>query len=120
LTGVVPIPANGQISTFLHQIPGLDKVTLPFTGTIRVTSNVAVSVLGLRGRYNEAASFLFTTLPAITEGLTTQSELIFPHLADGAGYTTQFILMETGAATSGGSLKFFNPIGQPLALRLQN
>jgi len=55
---------------------------------------------------NEAAPALFT-------------ELLFPHLADGGGYTTQFILFSgTAGQSSSGSLILVQPSGLPLAQTL--
>jgi len=47
----------------------------------------------------------------------TTSEMDFPHLVDGGGYTTQFILFSgaSGQATTG-TLGFFDESGQPLNL----
>jgi hypothetical protein len=53
-------------------------------------------VAGLRGRYNERGDFLITTVPLSSELSTTSSaEVVFPHLVDGDGYTTQFVLFST-------------------------
>jgi hypothetical protein len=54
---------------------------------------------------------------------TTQgsaAELEFPHIVDGAGYTTQFVLIEaTTGQSSTGSITFRTAGGQPLDLNLQ-
>jgi hypothetical protein len=120
LRGSLRVPASGQVALFVNQIPGLENMPAAFAGTIAITSDRAVSVLGIRGRYNEASNFLMTTLPAISDGSAVISERIFPHLADGQGFTTQFILMDSGTGRSSGTIRFFNQQGQPLALRMQN
>lgn len=115
------IPANGQIAKFLHELfPA--SWTLPFQGVLRVNSSSgAISVIGLRGRYNERDEFLVTTMHAANEGAAPSgTDLSFPHLATGGGFTTQFVLF-SGAAnqTSAGTLSFFGQDGAPLFLTLQ-
>jgi hypothetical protein len=120
LRGSLTIPPSAQKANFVHDIAGLNNLPLPFTGTMRIVSDKPISILGIRGRYNEASNFLMTTLPAFSEGPVTNAERVFPHLADGGGFTTQFILMNTNSGGSTGVIKYFNGRGQPLGLRMQN
>ncbi len=100
--GSLTLPANGHRSLFLGEIPGFQNLPASFRGVLRVTSNNAISVLGLRGRYNERGDFLVSTTPAVAENAaTTTSELIFPHIVSGGGYTTEFLLMSRGAGSEG-------------------
>src|SRR5262249_2468396 len=91
-TGTLSIPAGGQVAAFVNQIPGLSSIQSPFRGVLRVSSPASISIVGLRGRYNERTDFLVTTTPATDETAPLSfSSVYFPHLADGAGFTTQFI-----------------------------
>jgi len=114
----VPVPANGQVAKFLHEVfPGL---AFPFRGILRISGGAAagLSVVGLRGRYNERGDFLITTTPPSNENTAASSvELLFPHLVNGGGYTTQFILFSgsSGQAASG-NLKFSKQDGTGLDL----
>jgi len=48
---------------------------------------------GIRGRYNERNDFLTTTTPPSNEGLVSpETELVFPQIVSGGGYSTQFII----------------------------
>ena len=118
LASSVTVPAQGQIAMFLNQIPGFQPLQLPFQGMLRIstTSPSGISIVGLRGRYNERRDFLITTTPPVNEASTASSaEMIFPHWAGGGGYSTQFILFSrVPSQTSGGMLRFFSQIGQPL------
>jgi hypothetical protein len=80
-----------------------------------------VNVTGLRGRYNERGDFLITTTAPIPESAAPSiSELIFPHLVDGGGYTTQFVLFSgSPGQTANGVLRFFSQSGGSLNLTLQ-
>ena len=110
LTGSLSIPAGGQTGVFLSQIPGFGTLTTPFQGVLRVStpSSQGISVIGIRGRYNERGDFLITTTQPNDESRAPVGPQFFPHFADGGGYTTQFILFNGGAdQASSGSLRFF-------------
>jgi hypothetical protein len=113
------LPANGQIALFADQ---LFTLTFPFKGVLRISGGTAagMSVVGLRTRYNERNDFLITTTPASNEGAAPSSaELLFPHLVNGGGYTTQFILFSgTAGQTAAGNLRFFKQDGTGLNLNL--
>jgi hypothetical protein len=71
-------------------------------------------VIGLRGRYNERGEFLISTTPPVDEnGSDGDGDLYFPHIADGAGYSTQFILFSGRAGqVSSGAIGFFSQSGE--------
>jgi hypothetical protein len=118
LTGTMPVPAAGQAAAFLNQIPGFDSMQTPFQGLLRVSSTTTISLVGLRGRYNEGTDFLITTIPSVNEAAPASTmPLYLPHLADGGGYTTQFILFNGQAGqSSSGSLQLFTQSGTALNL----
>jgi hypothetical protein len=117
-SATVSVPGNGQVAKFLHELfPGL---VFPFKGILRINTGAApgLSVVGLRSRYNERGDFLITTTPPTDEnGSASGSELLFPHLVNGGGYTTQFILFSgtAGQATTG-NVKFFKQDGSGFGL----
>jgi hypothetical protein len=86
------IPAGWQIAKFVHEIfAGFPD---EFQGLVRLTSTSPIAVSGLRGRYNERGDFLITTTPPWNEaGSLPNSELVFPHIVNGGGYSTQLILL---------------------------
>jgi predicted outer membrane repeat protein len=121
LTGTLVVQTGGQTTKFLSQIPGLESLALPFKGVVRVSSLSAISVIGLRCRYNERNDFLFTTTPPTDESATaTDAELVFPHFVQGGGYTTQFVLFSSssGQQTSG-AMQFVSQSGEALNVRLR-
>jgi len=116
----VTVAGNGQTAGFLHDFfPG---ISLPFKGLLRIStaSPAGLSVVGLRGRYNERSDFLITTTPPNNEtNPASAAELLFPHLVNGGGYTTQFILFSgTAGQASSGNLKFFKQDGTGLNLNV--
>ena len=121
LTGSVTVPASGQTALFLNQIPGFSGLPQNVQGVLRISAPSNVAVVGLRGRYNERGEFLITTTPPVGEDETASTtELVFPHILEGGGYTTQFTLFSgTAGQASAGSLRFYNQAGQPMRLSLQ-
>ncbi len=109
-------------ATFLNQISGFGALSLPFQGVLRASSTASISVMGLRGRYNERGEFLMTTTPPSDESAPgSTSPLFIPHLADGGGFTTQFVLFSGAAGqSSSGTLQFFAQSGSALNLSLQD
>ncbi len=122
LKASVTVPANGQVAQFLGQLPGFSSLPNSFQGILRVSAAAGsgVSVVGLRGRQNERGDFLITTTPPSEEGVKAgNSEMLFPQLADGGGYTTQLILFSGSSGQSAaGDLRFLSQGGQPLGLVL--
>src|SRR5207249_9303583 len=116
------VPGSGQAAAFLNQIPGMQSVPRQFQGVLRVSTTAGpISVLGLRGRYNERGNFLITTTSPVAEtGTPPAGESLFPHLVDSGGYTTQFILYSAypGQRVSG-TIKYAGQTGDPLNLSLQ-
>jgi len=101
-SGSITLDANGHRSLFIDEIPGFQNLPSSFRGVLRVSGNTPISVLGLRGRYNERGDFLISTTPAIADNAaTTTEEMIFPHIVSGSGYTTEFLLMSRGAGSEG-------------------
>jgi hypothetical protein len=113
-----------QIVGFLDDlIPALAGQTL--RGSLRISTNLNVSVVGLRSHYNERepyADFLMaTTPPKVETGLPTSAERYFPQIANGASsFTTQVILFSgTSGQIANGDLTFFQTVtGAPLSLDL--
>jgi hypothetical protein len=114
------MPAAGQVVAFLDQlIPSLAGQTVE--GILRITTDLSsISVVGLRGRTNERGNFLMTTTPPTVENSpATTAERFFPHLVDGGGWTTQFILFSgTPAQSSTGTLTFVKPDGTAMQLNI--
>ena len=78
-------------------------------GTFTFTSNQPVAVIALRGFVNERSEFLMTTLPVAPLAAGTTGTVYFPHFTDGAGWTTQVILVNTTDAPIQGSVQFRSP-----------
>jgi TonB family protein len=100
------IPGSGQIAEILSDLFASATLQLPLQGVLKITaSEPGVSVVGLRGRYNERGEFLITTTPPANEVSPSNliSNYVLPEVANGGGYTTQFLLFgkSTGQSTNG-------------------
>src|SRR5439155_2756739 len=74
----ITLAANAQLAGFLTEIPGLQSLSLPIQGSLRITSASPIAVLVLRSRSNERGEFLITTTPPIAEKDSPAQELSFP------------------------------------------
>src|SRR5262249_7296835 len=120
VSGSLEIPGNGQRALFLTELRGATALPSTFKGVVRLTSsNGSVSIIGLRTRTNERGDFLVsTTMP--DQNASATGKLYLPHFVHGGGYTTEFILIGPGGATStSGSIEFYSPSGQTLPLAIQ-
>jgi hypothetical protein len=111
LSKSIDIAAGGQIAKFANEL--FSQLPSPFRGILRISSPSEVGVAGLRGRYNERGELLMTTTPPHDEATPPQPAVDFPHFVTGGGYTTQLILLSTGAAQTG-SLMLMSKEGAPL------
>jgi hypothetical protein len=113
LTGQLTLPAHGQVSRFLNQIPGMESISAPFQGVLRISSSSPITAIGLRGRTNERGDFLISTMPVTNEdAAATSLEMLFPHFAVGNGYTTDLIFFSgSSGQTSSGSTRFYDGNG---------
>ncbi|HEY2380237.1 MAG TPA: hypothetical protein VGK48_03545 [Terriglobia bacterium] len=115
-TGSSTLAANGHLSVFLNQIPGLENLPATFRGVLHISSDKAISAIGLRLRYNQRGELVLATTPAIADGASDNAgEYVFPQVVSGGGFTTEFILMNsTAASQSTVTLKSQNGSDLPL------
>ncbi len=112
LNGFVTIAALGHTAKFLNEL--LPGVSSNVRGVLRLTSSQgSVVVAGLRTRYNQRGDFLITTTPVSDDAAApVTSELVFPHIVDMGGYTTQFVLFSAGPGqTPAGTIRLFDQTG---------
>ena len=99
--------AGGHSSAFADQfMAGLPGRT---TGVLDISSTKSFAVLNLRSMVNERRDFLMTTFP-VADANAAAPWPVFPQVADGGGYTTEFILISPTRGT-GTVLKFYTGDG---------
>jgi hypothetical protein len=115
-SGTTTIPANSQIAAFLNQAPfnGGNSVQ----GTFSFSSSVPIAAIALRGFTNERSEFLITATPVtdLATSVPTGETIIFPHFAEGGGWTTQVVLVNPTDTALSGNLQFVNPSGAAATL----
>jgi hypothetical protein len=113
----VTLAPQGHTAMFMKQFPGFESMPYPFRGEVRISTAASegIAVIGLRGEYNERQDFLVTTsMPANEATPPSSNEALFPHLADGGGYTTEFVLFSgSPGQASSGMLRFYSQSGAP-------
>jgi Beta-propeller repeat len=115
----VQVPASGQVALTLNSIPGFESLAVPIEGVLTVTStsNQGITAAGFHLVNNERGNILYTGIGPLHEDAGATQQLVFPHIAEGGGYTTQFVVISGGQANSG-VLSFFSEDGNPLNLTL--
>jgi sugar lactone lactonase YvrE len=111
--GPLPISANGHSAFFADQfIAGLPA---GFTGVLDIVSSTPFAALTVRSLTNERNDFLLATFPTADMIVGAPAPIVFPQIADGGGYVTQFILIGAGGSSSV-TLNYYGEDGKPLAV----
>ena len=96
--GPVLLSTNGYEAAFVDEfVSGLPE---GFTGVLDVTSASPFAALTIRMLMESGGDFVMTTFPVTDVNKTAPSPVVFPRIADGDGYTTEFILLSPGGAAS--------------------
>ena len=69
----------------------------------------------MRSLYNENNDYLMATFPIADFYQTAPSPIIFPHIVDGGGYVTEFILLSMDGESST-TINYYDNEGAPLAV----
>ncbi len=84
-------------------------------GSLEITSDQPLSILVLRGTMNERHEFLMTTTPVADLTIPPGHDSVyFPQLADGGGYTTSLLLLNTSNQSETGTLQILDNNGAPV------
>ena len=121
--GAIRLAAGEHIARFLDQLAPDFVLPSGFTangmGLLEITSDQPVSVLALRLTINQRGDLLLTSTPVadLARPAPTGS-LSFPQIADGGGYQTTLIMMNTSSAMETGVVRFYSNSGSALAVRM--
>lgn len=110
--GPVLLNGNGHAAKFISQM--ISGLPAGFTGVLDIQSSSPFVALTLRSLSN-GRDFLLTTFPIADFDHSAPAPIIFPQIADGGGYQTQFVLLSSGGAASTTS-NFYGDDGSPLAV----
>ena len=121
LSTTFTLVAQGHMSTFVHKVAAFAGMPNPFQGVLLVhATGPGVVAFGMRQRLSETNVLVGTATGPIKENAGSGNSVIFPHILDGGGYATRFILLSdaSGSGTSG-ILKFANENGDPIPLSVE-
>jgi photosystem II stability/assembly factor-like uncharacterized protein len=97
-------------------LPSNFSTTTKF-GSLEIASDKPLSVLALRGTTNQRHEFLITTTPVADLAQAARyGPVYFPDFADGGGYVTSFLLLNSSNGTETGTLEFLDRNGNRLAV----
>jgi hypothetical protein len=108
--GPLQLTGGGHDAKFADQL--IAGLPVGFTGVLDISSTTPFAALTVRSLYNERGDFLMTTFPVADANRVAPSPIVFPQIADGGGYVTQFILISAGGAAST-TLYYYDETGTP-------
>ena len=111
--GTINLAVNGHRARFVAEM--IEGLPDGFTGVAEISSTSPFVALTLRGLTNRRGDFLLTTFPIADPNQPAPTPIVFPHIADGGGYSTQFIFISASGAASV-NVDFFGSDGAPLSI----
>ncbi|MDD5544138.1 MAG: hypothetical protein PHX83_13285 [Acidobacteriia bacterium] len=112
--GPVNLAGNGHTAAFVGQF--ISNLPPGFTGVLDISSTQPFVALTLRSLVNTRGDTLLTTFPIADFFQTPVMPLVFPQIADGGGFKTQFIFLNTNGSASSLALSFFGDDGSAMSL----
>jgi hypothetical protein len=119
------LAAGAHFAKFIDQLeevaPGFnlppDFPTSTGFGSLEILSDQPLSIVALRETINQRHEALFATTPIadLSRPLATDP-IYFPQFADGGGYTTALVLLNTSSTAEKGTLQIFDSNGVPLVV----
>jgi enterochelin esterase-like enzyme len=109
---LLPLARSGHDAKFAGQL--ISDLPADFTGILDINAPAPFAAITIRSLYNEREDFLLAAFPVADLTRSAPAPVVFPHIADGGGYATQFILLgPQGAAEA--SLALYSDSGAPFA-----
>jgi hypothetical protein len=96
--GPVNLGGNGHEARFSSEL--ISDLPPHFTGVLGIASSSPFVALTLRCLTNSRGNFLLTAFPIADAAQPAPMPIIFPQIANGGEYVTEFILLSAGGASS--------------------
>ncbi len=109
--GPLQLAGHGHAAKFADEL--IMDLPEDFTGVLDISSATPFAALTIRSLANERDDFLMTAFPIADMNSPAPSPVIFPQIADGDGYMSEFILLSP-AGVADVTLSYFNEAGVPL------
>jgi hypothetical protein len=114
----VAIPAHGHFSRFVIDDPLF--LEEPSEGTLSFTSTLPIAVSGFRTIVNESQEFLISATPVADVLQVNDKPVAIPEWADGAGWNSEVVLVNTTEHFLDGEVRFLDPSGVPTEVGLND
>jgi hypothetical protein len=108
--GPLQLAAGGHNAQFADQL--ISGLPSGFTGVLDISSTTPFAAVTVRSLTNERGDFLMSAFPVADLTQAAPSPIVFPQIADGGGYITEFILISSGQAAST-TLNYYDENGTP-------
>ncbi len=105
------LSAHGYRAAFADQL--VDGLPEGFRGVLDISSMQPFAALTVRSLTNERDALLMTTFPVADLSQAAPSPVVFPQIADGGGYSTQFIFIGTISAATA-TLTYYDGTGSQI------
>ncbi len=119
------VDAHMQTARFVTDMfSGQPNVPRDFTGTILISSDIPVAVVGLRFRGQNFSTLpatslsALTTVPVISSGVGGPAAVILPQFATGGGWATEIVIANSGSTELVVRVDLFAQNGGPLTATL--
>jgi lysyl endopeptidase len=108
--GSLELSGNGHRARFANEL--VSDLAAGFTGVLDISSLTPFAALTLRALNNERNHFIMTAFPVADANQAAPAPIVFPQIADGGGYISEFILISSGDA-AGATLDYYDESGAP-------
>jgi len=111
--GPIALDARGHAASFVDQL--ISGLPPGFQGVLDITGDSPFVVTTYRSLVNERGEILLSALPVADLSQPPPSPILFPQIAGGDDFATQFILLNASGPSST-TLSFYGETGAPLAV----
>jgi len=122
-----PLLPGAQTAKYVTELfDSQPEVHRDFTGTLDITSNQPVAIIGIRARGENFSTLPVTSLsgpadvPEISEGVGGAGAIILPHFAVGGGWATEIVIANAGDSEVTVRVDLFKQDGTPLEVTLDD
>jgi hypothetical protein len=102
--GTLDLPPRGQLARFSDDAPFGGRSS--FFGTLTFTSTLPVAATAIRTLVNERWDFIFTGTVIADLTVESQDPVTIPHFAEGAGWSTETLLVNPSDQPISGTVEF--------------
>ncbi len=113
-----PLPPHGHVAKFVDQLIGQTNVTIGSLSFETGNPSQTLAAITLRESQISPVDYIYATLPVVDlDGPTSTQPVTFPHVALGAGYTSQIILISRSSGRVSGKIRLIQSDGTPFQLQ---